>query len=46
MVIGKLKYLIEPGRGTYHPNILNSFPCGHMVNAEHGSVLDGGDPVP
>ena len=21
MVIGKLKYLIEPGRGTYHPTV-------------------------
>jgi hypothetical protein len=42
MVISKLKYLIEPECGTYHPTILTSFPCGHMVSAEHGSVLEGG----
>jgi hypothetical protein len=46
MVIGKLKYLIEPERGTYHPTVLTSFPCGHMVSAERGSVLEGSGPVP
>jgi hypothetical protein len=46
MVIGKLKYLIEPGRGTYHSTFLTSFPCGHMVSAESGSTLKGGGPVP
>jgi hypothetical protein len=45
MVIGKLKHLIEQERGTYHPTILISFQCGHMVRAEHGSVLEGGGPV-
>jgi hypothetical protein len=42
MVIGELKYLIEPRCGTYHPTILTLFPCGYMVSAEHGSVLEGG----
>jgi hypothetical protein len=46
MVIGKLKYLIELERETYHPTILTSFPCGHIVSAERGSVLEGGGPVP
>jgi hypothetical protein len=46
MVIGKLKYLIEPGRGTYHPTVLTLFPCGHMVSAERNSILEGGGPVP
>jgi hypothetical protein len=46
MVIGKLKYLIEPGHGTYHPTVLTLLPCGHMVSAECGSVLEGGGSVP
>jgi hypothetical protein len=46
MVIDKFKYLIEPGRGIYHPTILTSFPCGHMVSAERGSMLEGGGLVP
>jgi hypothetical protein len=45
MVISKLKYLIEPGRGTYHPTVLTSFPYDHMVSAERGSILEGGGPV-
>jgi hypothetical protein len=46
MVISKLKYLIEPGRGTYHPTVLTLFPYGHMMSAERGSVLEGGGPIP
>jgi hypothetical protein len=42
---GKLKYLIELGCVTYHPTVLTSFPCGHMVSAERSSVLEGGGPV-
>jgi hypothetical protein len=36
MVISKLKYLIEPERGTYHPTVLTSFPCSHMMSVERG----------
>jgi hypothetical protein len=56
MVIGKLKYLIEPGRGTYHPTVLMSFPWAHGKCKSshdpalfHGSwtyVLEDGGPVP
>jgi hypothetical protein len=46
MVIGKLMYLIDPGRGTYHPTVLTSFPCGIMVGAELGFILKGGGHVP
>jgi hypothetical protein len=46
MVIGKFKYLIELGRGTYHPTISTLFPCGHMVSVERGSLFEGGGPVP
>jgi hypothetical protein len=46
MVIGKLKYQIEPERGTYHPAVLTSFSYGLMMGAELGSVLKGGGPIP
>jgi hypothetical protein len=46
MVISKVKYLIELGRGTYHCAVLTSFLCGRMVSAERGSILEGGGPVP
>jgi hypothetical protein len=46
MVISKLKYLIELRRGTYHPTVLTSFPCCHMVSAERSSILEDGGLVP
>jgi hypothetical protein len=37
MVIGKQKYLIEPGRGTYYPTMLTSFPWAHgECKSSHG----------
>ena len=38
MVIGKLKYLIGPGHGTYHPTVSG---CRVVV-----LVVEGGGPVP
>ena len=38
MIIDKLKYLIGPGRGTYHPTVSG---CRVVV-----LVVEGGGPVP
>ena len=50
MVIGKLKYLIGPWRGTYHPTVFEHctlFSCGQHAGTESAySVVEGGGPVP
>ena len=50
MVIGKLKYLVGPWRGTYHPTVFEHctlFSYGQHAGAESAySVVEGGGPVP